>query len=214
MSAVPRLPPAPGRFSTTTGWPSAGASFSESTRAIRSGELPAGKGTIMWMARDGQFFASVADCADPPAAGCADAPAARASMIERRRILIWFPPLLIEEGWREAPGWSAVLVQEQRERAGERRRLLEVGQMRGRGDDHQLRSGERGVDLARQRDRRACVLLADDYQRRALHFLQPAGQVDLRNCAAAAHVARNRRRADHRAHARGHLGMRLAERVR
>src|SRR6266849_3268233 len=136
MSAVPRLPPAPGRFSTTTGWPSAGASFSESTRAIRSGELPAGKGTIMWTARDGQPPAPVAaGCADPPAAGCADAPAARASMIARRRILIRFPPLLIEEGWREAPGWLPVLVQEQRERAGERRRLLEVGQVRGRGDD-------------------------------------------------------------------------------
>src|SRR5205807_5602901 len=63
-----RLPPAPGRFSTTTGAPSAGASFSESTRAIRSGELPAGKGTIRWIARDGQIFASVASCASAPAA--------------------------------------------------------------------------------------------------------------------------------------------------
>ncbi len=81
MSAVPRLPPAPGRFSTTTGWPSAGASFSESTRAIRSGELPAGKGTIMWIVRDGQFFVSLAP-------GCAGAPAAKASATARRRILI------------------------------------------------------------------------------------------------------------------------------
>jgi len=32
--------------------------------------------------------------------------------------------------------------------------------------------GKRGVDLARQRDRGARVLFADDHQRRALYFLQ------------------------------------------
>src|SRR6266702_6792439 len=75
-SAVPRLPPAPGRFSTTTGAPSAGASFSESTRAIKSGELPAGKGTIRWIARDGQVFTSVG-------AGCAQTLAAQTSATAR-----------------------------------------------------------------------------------------------------------------------------------
>src|SRR6266446_9848491 len=45
-----------------------------------------------------------------------------------------------------------VFVEKRRERAVERRRLLEVGQVRSRWDDRQLRPGERGVDLARERD--------------------------------------------------------------
>src|SRR5438132_5240873 len=52
--------------------PRAGASFSESTRAIRSGELPAGKGTIRWIARDGQVFASLNEV-------CANADAVKAN---------------------------------------------------------------------------------------------------------------------------------------
>src|SRR6267143_109765 len=51
------------------------------------------------------------------------------------------PPFL-RRGGAKRRGGLPVLVQEQRERARERRRLLEVGQVRGRGDDHQLRPGE------------------------------------------------------------------------
>src|SRR5882724_5687656 len=114
MSAVPRLPPAPGRFSTTTGAPSAGASFSESTRAIRSGELPAGKGTIRWIARDGQF-ASLA--------GCADASAAKASATASRRILIGrfgFSPPPLRRGGAKRRGGLPAFVEERRDRKSTR----------------------------------------------------------------------------------------------
>jgi len=46
------------------------------------------------------------------------------------------------------------------DRAQENGGLLEVGQVRSRRDDHQLRTRERRVDLAREADRRAGVLLA------------------------------------------------------
>ena len=55
---VPRLPPAPGLLSTTTGWPSAAASGSATRRAMRSGELPGGNGTTSLIGRDGQACAS------------------------------------------------------------------------------------------------------------------------------------------------------------
>ena len=41
------LPPAPGRFSITTGWPSSGAIRSASSRAVMSAAPPGGKGTTM-----------------------------------------------------------------------------------------------------------------------------------------------------------------------
>jgi hypothetical protein len=41
------VPPAPGRFSTMTGWPSAGESRSPTVRAMMSVALPAVKGTMI-----------------------------------------------------------------------------------------------------------------------------------------------------------------------
>ena len=44
------LPPAPGRFSTTTGWPRARESGSASARATMSGWPPGAKGTTSFTA--------------------------------------------------------------------------------------------------------------------------------------------------------------------
>src|SRR5579864_455496 len=43
---MPMVPPAPGRFSTITGWPSAGESLSLMVRAMMSVALPGVKGTM------------------------------------------------------------------------------------------------------------------------------------------------------------------------
>src|SRR6187402_1872432 len=50
---MPIVPPAPGRFSTITGWPQAALSRSPTRRATTSVALPAVNGTMMWMAREG-----------------------------------------------------------------------------------------------------------------------------------------------------------------
>ena len=47
------LPPAPGRFTTTTGWPQAALSDAATSRAALSDAPPAGVGTTMVMARLG-----------------------------------------------------------------------------------------------------------------------------------------------------------------
>src|SRR5471032_2623620 len=52
------LPPEPGLLSTITGCPSDTASFSVNMRATRSGELPAGKGTTMWIGLEGHGSAA------------------------------------------------------------------------------------------------------------------------------------------------------------
>src|ERR1700704_1946267 len=49
---------APALFSTTTGWPSRGASFSATTRAMASVPPPAANGTTRVTARLGQFCAA------------------------------------------------------------------------------------------------------------------------------------------------------------
>ena len=41
-AATPVVPPAPGRFSTMTDWPSASLSGSRSSRAVKSVEAPGG----------------------------------------------------------------------------------------------------------------------------------------------------------------------------
>src|SRR5258706_6858385 len=61
-ASVPRLPLAPGRASTSTGWPRPAASFSFSVRAIRSTMPPAGNGTMMRSGLEGNV------CALEPAA--------------------------------------------------------------------------------------------------------------------------------------------------
>src|SRR4051812_32723488 len=75
---MPIVPPAPGRFSTMTGWPHAALSRSPISRATTSVALPAVNGTMMRMARDGY-----ASC--PCAATCqntaADASSALISFI-------------------------------------------------------------------------------------------------------------------------------------
>ncbi len=52
-AAVPVVPPAPGRFSTTIDWPSASASGSRNSRAMKSVEAPGGKGATMVIGRLG-----------------------------------------------------------------------------------------------------------------------------------------------------------------
>src|SRR5512134_3170159 len=51
---MPMLPPAPARFSTSTGWPSAAESLSPSARAVTSVEPPGGYGTMSRTGLDGQ----------------------------------------------------------------------------------------------------------------------------------------------------------------
>ena len=84
-------------------------------------------------------------------------------------------------------------------------RLLDIGQVRGRAQDGQLRSGQRGVDLPRHLDRRARILLADDDQRRAAKLLEPVGHVDLGDGVAAADIAGGRRAPDHAADTLHHV---------
>jgi hypothetical protein len=50
---APRLPPAPGRFSTTMLWPSDGGMVSDSSRPTRSALPPAANGTISRIERSG-----------------------------------------------------------------------------------------------------------------------------------------------------------------
>src|SRR5438094_2316919 len=52
--SAPMLPPAPGLFSTTTGWPSACCSLAAMRRAERSTGPPGAYGTTRWTGRDGQ----------------------------------------------------------------------------------------------------------------------------------------------------------------
>src|SRR4051812_26128185 len=58
------LPPAPGRFSTSTGWPKVLAISFASTRAYRSEKPPAGKGTMRRIA----FVGYCCACAGSPSA--------------------------------------------------------------------------------------------------------------------------------------------------
>jgi hypothetical protein len=56
-ASVPRLPLAPGLFSTTNGWPSLVCSSSASSRATMSGVAPAANGTISFTPFVGQSCA-------------------------------------------------------------------------------------------------------------------------------------------------------------
>src|SRR5262245_10054943 len=75
---APVLPPAPGRFSTTTGCPSAGDSCSAIRRAMMSAAPPAPEDTTIWIGRDGQL------CAWP----CVDDRASRPSSRSAVRFII------------------------------------------------------------------------------------------------------------------------------
>ena len=52
--STPSMPPAPGLFSITTGWPQRAASLSPISRAIRSSELPGPVGTTIFTGLFGQ----------------------------------------------------------------------------------------------------------------------------------------------------------------
>src|SRR5262245_26015547 len=65
-TSAPILPPAPGRFSTMTGWPRVLASSSPTARASTSTSPPAGNGAIMRMGFVGQVCAPAADANAAP----------------------------------------------------------------------------------------------------------------------------------------------------
>src|SRR5487761_2286946 len=92
-----------------------------------------------------------------------------------------------------APVLPAGLVEEFAQRPVERVRLLQVGQMRRGGNDHQFRTGQGMMYFLGHRHRRAGIVLADDNQAGAADFLQPRGQIDFRDRMAAADVARHER---------------------
>jgi len=56
-ASTPMLPPAPGRFSTTTGWPSFSLILGAMERAIRSALPPGGKLTMKRIGFDGHVCA-------------------------------------------------------------------------------------------------------------------------------------------------------------
>jgi hypothetical protein len=69
---MPSMPPAPARFSITTGWPQRAASLSLIARTIRSSELPGPVGTTIFTGRLGQAaWACAAADHRPPAAAAA-----------------------------------------------------------------------------------------------------------------------------------------------
>src|SRR5262245_8288374 len=66
---MPIVPPAPGRFSTITGWPSCAVSFSATVRAMMSVALPGVKGTVTRIGLAGQGCAHAAALEASSAAG-------------------------------------------------------------------------------------------------------------------------------------------------
>jgi hypothetical protein len=68
-AATPSVPPPPGRFSMTKGWPTCFDTCSSVMRPIRSLALPAVNGLITWTDRVGQ--GDCARAADVPAASIA-----------------------------------------------------------------------------------------------------------------------------------------------
>src|SRR3712207_2801560 len=78
QASLPRLPPAPGRLSTTMGWPSA-LLISVPTSRARVSEVPAEKGT---MSRIGWFGQAALGCARAAGVAARDS---RAAAARRRR---------------------------------------------------------------------------------------------------------------------------------
>ena len=79
------VPPAPGRFSMTNGWPTCRDSWSSTTRPVMSTALPALNGLIAEMARDGQA------CAWADGAAAARATAASAPHSTRMDLMRFLP---------------------------------------------------------------------------------------------------------------------------
>src|SRR4029453_10879641 len=74
------------------------------------------------------------------------------------------------EGRHERVWSSGMTIEEPGERLVEGLGLLQVRQMRGRGDDDELGARQILVDLARHRYRLSGILFADDDERGNLHF--------------------------------------------
>src|SRR5918997_4473322 len=110
-SSAPRVPPAPARFSTTTGWPSTSAIRAAASRAWRSEEVPAAKGTTMRTGGSGKPSAAAAPCARarPPWPGGGGVARAAASVsTPRRDAAITFPsPVRIAAASFPAAGGGA-----------------------------------------------------------------------------------------------------------
>src|SRR5262245_28437654 len=81
------VPPAPGRFSTTIGWPTCFDTCSSTMRPTMSFAAPAANGTIAWMVRSGQGCVACATAADGAARNKAAATCHARNFI--RRILPW-----------------------------------------------------------------------------------------------------------------------------
>jgi hypothetical protein len=77
MVAGPVVPPPPGLFSTTIGWPRCLLASSASSRWWRSVEPPAGHGTMSVIGRDGNACARAAPNGATSAAAAAEARTAR-----------------------------------------------------------------------------------------------------------------------------------------
>src|ERR1700704_264842 len=80
------VPPAPGRFSTSTAWPSCALSFSATVRAMMSVALPGVNGTIACTGFDGHACAQAAACALLSAIAANHLPTA-AIVVPPRRII-------------------------------------------------------------------------------------------------------------------------------
>src|SRR5262249_37137709 len=87
-------PPAPGLFSTITGWPMFSDSFCPTSRAKRSLPPPAAKPTIKWIGRLGKF-AALSPCAPAAPATIAASAAKPAVSIVRLTSSMGRPPPLL-----------------------------------------------------------------------------------------------------------------------
>ena len=93
--SVPSVPPAPGRFSTTTGWPSLSLSTLEATRAMKSEPPPGAKGQTIFSDLLGKASWARPWCGSArPASG-----AGRAAQ-KRRRLMLMGWCLLQSYGWQ------------------------------------------------------------------------------------------------------------------
>src|SRR5262249_25102126 len=106
-AALPMVPPAPARFSTTIGWPSWLESWSKTSRGTTSTALPAPNGTIALIGLVGQACARAtygkADSAAAPAAICRNR--RRGSFI----FIMDLPPSIGARGARTCRGHEGVM---------------------------------------------------------------------------------------------------------
>jgi len=96
----PSMPPAPGLFSMTTGWPHFAPSLSLMARAMRSSELPGPVGTTMRTGLVGQLCAA-AGSATAPSNGRAraDRASAQGRFSKVRRCMGVSPDRVLGRAW-------------------------------------------------------------------------------------------------------------------